>query len=99
VPACMHALDSLESIPNRFGDFYFSTNIKILGKFLKIHDLDRFRLPSVECLWSYDLYQERELEKSRNMMPGGAIGATESRNKLGMLVVMSLQLSMPIGGT
>ena len=29
-----------------------------------------------------------ELEKSRNMMPGGAIGATESRNKLGMLVVV-----------
>ena len=40
-----------------------------------------------------------ELEKSSNMMPGGAIGATESRNKLGMLVVMSLQLSMAIGST
>ena len=40
-----------------------------------------------------------ELEKSRNMMPGGAIGATESRNKLAMLVVMSLQLSVAIRGT
>ena len=40
-----------------------------------------------------------ELEKSRNMMLGAAIGATESRNKLEMLVVMSLQLSMAIGGT
>ena len=40
-----------------------------------------------------------ELEKSKNLMPGGAIGATESRNKLGMLVVMSLQLSVAIGGT
>ena len=40
-----------------------------------------------------------ELEKSRNMIPGGAIGATESRNKLEMSVVMSLQLSVAIGGT
>ena len=40
-----------------------------------------------------------ELEKSRNMMPGGAVGATEARNKLGMLIVMSLQLSVAIGGT
>ena len=31
-----------------------------------------------------------ELEKSRSMMPGGAVGAPESRNKLGMLVMMSL---------
>ena len=40
-----------------------------------------------------------ELEKSRNTMRVGAIGAPESRNKLGMLVVMSLQLSVAIGGT
>ena len=40
-----------------------------------------------------------ELEKSENLMRGGAIGATEARNKLGMLVVMSLQLSVAIGGT
>ena len=40
-----------------------------------------------------------DLEKSKNMMRRGAIGATESRNKLGMLVVMSLQLSEAIGGT
>ena len=39
-----------------------------------------------------------ELEKSKNMVRVGAIGAPESRNKLGMLVVMSLQLSMAIGG-
>ena len=31
-----------------------------------------------------------ELEKSENLVLGGAIGAPESRNKLGMLVVMSL---------
>ena len=40
-----------------------------------------------------------ELEKSRNMMQGDAIGATEYRNKLGMLVVMSLQHSVAFGGT
>ena len=40
-----------------------------------------------------------ELEISRNTIRVGAIGATESRNKLGMLVVMSLQLSVAIGGT
>ena len=40
-----------------------------------------------------------DLEKSKNMMRVGAIGATESRNKLGMLVEMSLQLSVAIGGT
>ena len=40
-----------------------------------------------------------KLEKSENLTLGGAIGATESRNKLGMLVVMSLQLSVAIGGT
>ena len=39
-----------------------------------------------------------KLEKSENLMRGGAMGATEARNKLGMLVVMSLQLSMAIGG-
>ena len=31
-----------------------------------------------------------KLEKSENLTLGGAIGATESRNKLGMLVAMSL---------
>ena len=31
-----------------------------------------------------------ELEKSENLMLGGAIGAPEARNLLGMLVVMSL---------
>ena len=40
-----------------------------------------------------------KLEKSENLMLGGAIGATEARNKLGMFVVMSLQLSIAIGGT
>ena len=40
-----------------------------------------------------------KLEKSISMMPGGAIGVTESRNKLGMLVVMSVQLYIVIGGT
>ena len=39
-----------------------------------------------------------KLEKSENLMRGGAVGAPEARNKLGMLVVMSLQLSMAIGG-
>ena len=39
-----------------------------------------------------------ELEKSENMMLGGAIGASEARNMLGMLVVMSLQLSIVTGG-
>ena len=40
-----------------------------------------------------------KLEKSENLMLGGAVGAPESRNKLGMLVVMSLQFSVAIGGT
>ena len=40
-----------------------------------------------------------DLEKSKNMMQVGAIGATESTNKLVMLVVMSQQLSRAIGGT
>ena len=31
-----------------------------------------------------------EPEKSSNMKPVGAIGAPESRNKLGMLIVLSL---------
>ena len=39
-----------------------------------------------------------KLEKSENLMRGGAIGAAEARNKLGMLVVMPLQLSAAIGG-
>ena len=39
-----------------------------------------------------------KLEKSENMMLGGAVGAPEARNLLGMLVVMSLQLPMTIGG-
>ena len=30
-----------------------------------------------------------ELEKSENLMLGGAVGAAEARNLLGMLVVMS----------
>ena len=44
-------------------------------------------------------YQSRELEHSENSMLGGAIGATETRNKLGILVVMSPQHSIAIGGT
>ena len=40
-----------------------------------------------------------DLEKSRKMMRGDAIGATEFRNKLGMLVMMSVQLSVAFGGT
>ena len=39
-----------------------------------------------------------KLEKSEILMLGGATGTTESINKLGMLVVMSLQLSVAIGG-
>ena len=61
---------------------------------MKIHDLGypgRFdRMTSPRCV---------ELEKSKNIVRGGAIGATESRNKLGMLVVMLLQLSVAIAGT
>ena len=43
--------------------------------------------------------ESEKLEKSEILMLGGAIGAPEARNLLGMLVVMSLQLSMAIGGT
>ncbi len=35
-----------------------------------------------------------KIEKSENQMQGDAIGGPESRNKLGMFVVMSLQLSI-----
>ena len=35
VPRRTHALDDLESIPNRFGDFYFSTKIMIFWKITK----------------------------------------------------------------
>ena len=95
-----HAMHSLESTRNRFGDFYFPTKIKIFGNPRK----------SLEILWTHFGYpgwfgrmssstRSVELEKSINTMLGGAIGPTESRNKLGMLVVMSLQLSMAIGGT
>ena len=38
-----------------------------------------------------------EARKTRKMMRGGAVGAPESRNMLGMLVVMSLQLFVAIG--
>ena len=48
------------------------------------------RVTSMRCV---------DLEKSKNTIRVGAIGAPESRNKLGMLVVMSLQLSVAIGGT
>ena len=34
-PGTYECSDSLESIPNRFGDFYFSTKIKILGEILE----------------------------------------------------------------
>ena len=56
-------------------------------------DLGSFRLPGVVAP-----QLSVKLEKSENLMRGGAMGATEARNKLGMLVVMSLQLSMAIGG-
>ena len=38
-----------------------------------------------------------EVVKSENRMQGGAIGAPEARNLLGMLVVMSQQLSVATG--
>ena len=63
---------------------------------MKIYDLDSFRLPRIDVrqlLWG-----SGKLEKSENRMLGGAIGAPEARNMLGMLVVMSLQLSESIGG-
>ena len=34
--------------------------------------------------------ESEELEKSENLMLGGAVGVPEARNLLGMLVVMSL---------
>ena len=57
--------------------------------------LGSFRLPRVVAPQLHV-----ELEKSEIRAWGGAIGTTEARNKLGMLhvVVMSLQLSMAIGG-
>ena len=44
--------------------------------------------------------ESERLAKSKNMMLGGAVGAPEARNMLGMLItlVMSLQLSISIGG-
>ena len=42
--------------------------------------------------------ESEELEKSENLVLRGAEGAPETRNMLGMLVVMSLQLSIAIGG-
>ena len=67
---------------------------RISLKIMKIHD---FGYPGqFGCMTSA---RSVELEKSSNMIPGGAVGATESRNKLGMLLVMSLQLSVVIGGT
>ena len=104
-PTRTHALDSLESIPNRFGDFYFPTKIKIFGnprKSLKILENPWFG-PISAIYPGWMLVSSREewekLEKSENLMLGGAVGAPEARNKLGMLVVMSLQLSVAIGGT
>ena len=47
--------------------------------------------------WMFESSREK-LEKSEFLMLGGATGATESRNMLGMFVVMSLQLSVAIGG-
>ena len=38
-----------------------------------------------------------KLEKSENLILGGAVGAPEARNMLGMLVVMSLQLFIAFG--
>ena len=35
-PTRTHALDALESSPNRFGDFYFSVKIMIFEDFQKI---------------------------------------------------------------
>ena len=37
----------------------------------------------------YSREECEEVEKSENLMLGGAVGAPETRNKLGMLVVMS----------
>ena len=41
--------------------------------------------------------ETNELANSENLMRGGAIGATESRNTLGTLIVISLQLPTPFG--
>ena len=39
-----------------------------------------------------------KLGKSENLMLGDTVGAPETRNMLGMLVVMSLQLFIAFGG-
>ena len=38
-----HALDALETFPNRFGDFYFSMKIMIFQDFQEIHDFGHFQ--------------------------------------------------------
>ena len=70
---------------------------KIFWNFFKIMKIHDFGYPGqFGCMTSA---RSVELEKSSNMIPGGAVGATESRNKLGMLLVMSLHFSVAIGGT
>ena len=64
---------------------------EISSESIKIHD---FNYPE----WFGRMISSVELGKSSNMMPGGAIGATEFRNKLGMSVVMTVQLPVAIGG-
>ena len=95
----MHVLDSIESIRNRFGEFYFPMKIIIFRNILKILENPWFGLildtrVDVRQL-SRGVGGAREIRK---MMLGGAVGAPEARNMLGMLVVMSLQLSISIGG-
>ena len=65
----MHALGSLESIGNRFGDFYFSTKITIFWKFSKIHENPWFWLPGIA--WPCDLSEVRRPREIKKYHSGG----------------------------
>ena len=72
----------------------------LVSKIMDFHGFSRISENFCYPWWLDRMTSPRciDLEKSKNIMPGGAIGATESRNKLGMLVVMPLQqLSIAFG--
>ena len=77
-PSRGHALNSLEYISDRFGDFNFLAKIKIFQKFFTIHDLDAFRPPRVSVRHPAHIFALRSSRRPRGS-PGAALAAPDDQ--------------------
>ncbi len=101
-----HALDTLERFLYRFDNFYFPSKSMIFENFkksLKNYEINENPLILAQVTYPGWLAADRSRgasgarEEGRSAR-GVAAGVPEASNGLGMLLVMSLPISMSVGG-